>query len=161
MVNMTIPRKRFRAIGASVEKIVKPIFGRRGFGAPAIVSDWVNIVGPVLAKHTFPEKISYPGRSRSDGTLQLRIASSSLALELQHLELQLREKINTHFGYSAIGRIRMIQGPVPEIEKETKIRKRPLTRSENDELTRKLEIISDPELKKVLSALGSAIIQDT
>ena len=161
MVNMTIPRKRFRAIGASVEKIVKPIFGRRGFGAPVIVSDWASIVGPVLARHTFPEQISYPGGSRSDGTLKLRIDSSALALELQHLELQLREKINTHFGYRAIGRIRILQGPVPEMEKEGKLRKRSLTRSENDELARKLEIISDPELRKVLSALGSAIIQDT
>ena len=57
---MAIPRKRFRTIGADVEKIVKPILSGRGFGATTIVNSWVDVVGTILAKHTFPEKISYP-----------------------------------------------------------------------------------------------------
>ena len=56
---MTIPRRQFRAIGANIEKIVKPILSRRGFGVATIVNSWADIVGPVLAKHTFPEQISY------------------------------------------------------------------------------------------------------
>ena len=120
---MTIPRRQFRAIGNNIQKIVKPILGRRGFGVEVIVNGWVDIVGPLLAKHTFPEQISYPKGSRLDGTLNLRIDSSAMALELQHLAPQLQEKINMHFGYRAISRIKILQGPVPGLqvkEKKTK-----------------------------------------
>lgn len=157
---MTIPRKQFRAIGASIEKIVKPVFGRRGFGEAAIVTDWAEIVGPVLAKHTFPKQISYPGRSRSDGTLLLRIDSSAMALELQHLEPQLREKINTYFGYSAIARIRILQVPLPESGTTENFQKRPLTHVEQENLDQRIELVSDPQLKAALSDLGSSIIRD-
>ena len=93
---MAIPRKRLRTIGADIEKIVKPILNRRGFGATTIVNSWVDVVGLVLAKHIFPEKISYPGGSRLGGTLHLRINSSAVALELQHLAPQLKDKINNY-----------------------------------------------------------------
>ena len=156
---MTIPRKRFRAIGVNIEKIVKPIFGRRGFGGAAIVNSWVEVVGSVLARHTFPEQISYPNGSRLDGTLHLRVNSSAMALELQHLAPQLQDKINTYFGYRAISRIKIVQGPIPETETEEKKKRRPLHAEEKDKLEQSLKIISDPELKAALSKLGSSIIR--
>ena len=157
---MTIPRKRFQSIGISVEKIVKPIFGRRGFSKATIVTDWVEIVGPALARHTFPKQISYPGGARSDGSLLLRIDNSALALELQHLEPQLREKINTYFGYRAIARIKVLQGPIPEMREDVKVPKRSLSQNEKAELIRRLELVSDTQLKEALSSLGSSIIRD-
>ena len=158
---MAVPRKRFRAIGASIEKIVKPVFGRRGFGEAAIITDWAVIVGPALAAHTFPKQISYPGGSWSNGTLLLGIDSSAMALELQHLEPQLREKVNTYFGYSAIARIKMLQGPVPKVEKEAKVRNRDLSQEERECLSQRLQLVSDPQLKAALSALGSSVIRDS
>ena len=157
---MTIPRRRFRAIGASIEKIVKPILGHRGFGVATIVNGWADIVGPLLAKHTFPEQISYPRGSRLDGTLNLRIDNSAMALELQHLAPQLQEKINIHFGYRAISRIKILQGPVPELRVKEKVHKRSLNNDEKEQLGQKLDIVSDPDLKAALSALGSSIIEN-
>ena len=95
---MTIPRRKFRTISSSVEKITKPIFGKRGFGEATIVNDWAHIVGDTLARHTVPEQISYPSSSRSEGTLKLKIDSSALALELQHLIPQLMDKVNTYLA---------------------------------------------------------------
>ena len=157
---MTIPRKRFRAIGANIEKIVKPIFGRRGFGAAAIVNNWVDVVGPVLARHTFPQQISYPVGSRLNGTLHLRINSSSIALELQHLTPQLLDKINTYFGYRAISHLKILQGPVPKTEPPKKMPRRTLETREEETLKQKLNLISDPELRLALSNLGASVIQN-
>ena len=107
---MTVRRHQIRAISTSIERLTRPIFQRRGFGGAGIVEHWEDIVGSHLASACTPERISYPGQSRRGGTLHLRIGSSSLALEIQHLEPQIIERINSHFGYGAIARLRIQHG---------------------------------------------------
>ena len=153
----TIRRHQIRAVGANVEKLMKPIFGARGFGAAAVVTEWEKIVGPVLARSTVPERIAYAQGERSEGTLHLRVGSSSLALELQHLEPQMIERINSHFGYRAVARIRIAQGPVKRVE-TPKPKPRPaLAPEKRVALERKLGAIDDPGLKAALRSLGEAI----
>ncbi len=154
---MTIRRYQSRSISAIVGKLTRPIFGKRGFGQGTMIADWPNITGSVLAQHTFPEKITYPRGERGNGTLYLRIDSPALALELLHLEPQLLERINTHFGYRAVSFIKIIQGTLPEKPQEHEIKKRELTPTEKSALDERLNLISDPELKEVLRALGSEI----
>jgi hypothetical protein len=122
-----------------------------------MIADWPNITGSVLAQHTFPEKIIYPRNERGNGTLHLRIDSPALALELQHLETQLLDRINTHFGYRAVAYIKIIQGALPEKEPEPKVEKRELTDDETKALNDRLNLVSDPELKEALRALGTEI----
>ena len=109
---MTVRRHQIRSISASVERLTRPIFQRRGFGGAGIIEHWPDIVGSHLAGACLPERISYPGQSRRGGTLHLRVDSSSLALEIQHLEPQIIERINSHFGYGAIARLRIQHGPI-------------------------------------------------
>ena len=154
---MTIRRYQSRSISATVEKLTRPIFGKRGFGHGAIINDWPTITGSILAQHTFPEKITYPRGERGNGTLHLRIDSPALALELQHLEPQLLERINTHFGYRAVADIKIIQGALPEKAAEPEIDKRDLTPDEKAALDERLNLVSDPDLKEALRALGSEI----
>ena len=156
---MTIPRRKFRTISASVEKITKPIFGKRGFGEAAIVTDWPHIVGTTLARHTVPEQISFPRRERVDGILKLKIDSSALALELQHLAPQLVDKINTYFGYGAVGRIQIVQGPVPKQE-PPKRELATISRDTRREIDQRLALVSDPDLKAALSALSSRLLKN-
>jgi len=154
---MTIRRYQSRSISATVEKLTRPIFGKRGFGQGTMIADWKNITGSVLALHSFPEKITYPRNERGNGTLHLRIDSPALALELQHLEPQLLDRINTHFGYRAVAHIKIIQGALPEKEVEPVAEKRALTPEENKVLDDRLDLVSDPELKEALRALGSEV----
>ena len=156
---MTIPRRKFRTISASVEKIIKPIFGKRGFGEAAILTDWPHVVGATLARHTVPEQISFPRSVRADGTLKIKIDSSALALELQHLTPQLIDKINTYFGYGAVGRIQIVQGPVPDQQPPDKGRA-PIPEDTQRELDQRLAFVSDPDLKAALSALGSQLLKN-
>ncbi len=156
---MTIRRRQFRAIGATVEKLTKPVFGRRGFGSPAIVNDWPEIIGGILAEHTFPERIAYPTGKRSEGTLHLKIDSAALALELQHLAPQIMERVNTYFGFKAVADIRILQGPLPE-KPEKKPPPAPLDKAKRQELNKKLTLVTDPDLKAALESLGTEVIRD-
>ncbi len=155
----TIRRHQIRAVGASVEKLMKPIFGARGFGAAAVVTEWEKIVGPVLARSTVPERIAFAQGERSEGTLHLRVGSSSLALELQHLEPQMIERINSHFGYRAVARVRLVQGPVKRVEVPKPKPRVVMAPERRAVLERKLGTIDDPDLKAALRALGEAIEQ--
>ena len=155
---MTIARYKPRSISATVEKITRPIFGKRGFGQGNVIANWDNIVGNVLAGHTFPEQISYPRNQRNNGTLHLRIDSPALALELQHVETQLLDRINTNFGYRAVAKIKIIQGVLPAKSSHDLPEKRKITLKEEDKLNKNLSAINDPDLKNALQALGAEII---
>ena len=158
---MTIPRKRFQTVGQNVQKLIKPMLSKRGFSVSTIITNWNQIVGDELASRTIPEKIVYSSGGISGGTFKIRINSSALALEIQHMEPQLREKINTYFGYNAISRIKIIQGPVRDGNKETNKKRRELSKLEQIDLTKRLKKVSDPVLRNSLSALGSSIRRDS
>jgi hypothetical protein len=155
---MAIARFKPRSISATIEKITRPIFGKRGFGQGTMIANWENIVGNVLSDHTFPEQISFPRNKRNNGTLHLRINSPALALELQHIENQLLDRVNTHFGYRAVTDIKISQGNLPTKNKQTQPEKRKITLNEKNNLNADLNIINDPDLKEALQALGTEII---
>ncbi len=153
-----------RSIAASAAEVTKPFFARRGFADGAIVSNWAAIIGPGLAAHSIPEKIVFAPSSRDNGTLHLRVDSGSFAIELQHLEPVLIEKINTYFGYRAVSRVRISQGPTRLARKkaddslcdETRYRRK-LDANEEKKLETQLAGIDDPELYKTLERLGRSL----
>ena len=155
---MAIARFKPRSISATVEKITRPIFGKRGFGQGTLITNWGNIAGNVLADYTFPEQISFPRNQRKNGTLHLRINSPALALELQHIEDQLLDRVNTHFGYRAVTDIKISQGNLPTKNKQAQPKKRKITLNQKNNLNADLNIINDPDLKKALQALGTEIM---
>ena len=159
-MSATVRRHQIRAVGAAVERLMKPILGARGFGAASVITQWEQIVGPVLARATAPERIAYPQGERGNGTLHLKVSSASLALELQHLEPQMIERINSHFGYRAVARLRILQGPVKRPE-APKAKPRPaLAPEKRAALERKVGRVTDPDLQDALRRLGEAIARD-
>ncbi|MGB0682735.1 MAG: DUF721 domain-containing protein [Magnetovibrionaceae bacterium] len=115
MAPKALARGRTRALSSLIEREVKPVFAKRGMADAQIAARWPEIVGPDLARQSAPEKVAYPGRERRGGTLHLAVRSGSLAIELQHLEPQLVERINRFFGYGAVARIKVRQtlSPAP------------------------------------------------
>ena len=101
-----------RALAALLPKVAEPAVRKRGFSAVEVITHWTEIVGAELAADTAPEKLSFPRDARRQGTLHLA-ASGSVALELQHLEPVIIERINTYFGYGAVARIALTQGGAP------------------------------------------------
>ena len=147
-----------RALASSLSAVTKAIFGKRGFADGAIVKDWATIAGEHLARHSMPEKISTPRDKAAGGVLYLTIDSGGMATELQHLEPLLIERINGYFGFKAVDRLKITQGPLPKEGKKPAPRVRPLQEAEESELAESLMEVDDPELKQALSALGRAVI---
>ncbi len=148
-------------LGRTLDRVTKPIFGKRGLADGAVVKDWPVIVGDSLARHSQPEKISYTGGDRTDGTLHLRVDHSALATELQHLEPVLLEKVNAYFGYHAVARLKLIHAPLPAPEGRPEKVTRPLDDTEERTLKDGLGGVTDPELLDALDRLGRAVIGRT
>ena len=147
-----------RAVAAPLGKLTAPLFRRRGFVDGAVAAEWAAIVGDRLAEHTVPERIVFPPRKHSEGTLKLRVGSSGLALELQHVQPQLIERINGYFGFPAISRIQFLHGPVPPRRSRGGVRVRELTVDEQQQIAQALAGITDPELAEALESLGRCVL---
>lgn len=147
-----------RALAATVARITKPLFGRRGFAEGAVVGDWPSVIGTVLARHTSPERIVFGPGTRSEGTLHLRVDSGGHATEIQHFEPQIIERINGYFGYRAVARLKLIQGPLPPRKTVSPAKPRPLSANQEKDLEKRLADIDDGELKSALEGLGRAVL---
>jgi len=150
-----------KTLADHVGKITKPIFGVRGFADAAIVNDWPLIVGEHLAGHSAPEKIHYsPGR-KDKGTLHLRIDNGGLATYVQHQGAILVEKINTYFGYGAVERIHINQGPLPARPNKALPPIPPLPETDERKLLNCLNDVDDEDLHRALEGLGRAVLGKT
>ncbi len=145
--------KGLRAVATSVNKVVRPIWRKRGLADASLVTDWPAIVGPDLAGQCHPQRLVRK-RDDSGGTLHVVVAGP-LALELQHLAPQVIERINAYFGYQAVGRLRLHQGP---IKRPTQQRKPVPETSEPPGLADRLTSVDDPDLKRALHSLGRAVL---
>lgn len=103
-------RGRLRPMAALLPGLTKRALGKQGFSAASLITDWRQIVGAELAACAVPVKLAFPRGQRSGGTLHLRISGGGAALELQHMETQVVERLNAHLGYAAIARLKIVQG---------------------------------------------------
>ncbi|MBK0401014.1 DUF721 domain-containing protein [Limibaculum sp. M0105] len=102
-------RGGFRAAGAAVTPGVVPLAEKQGFAESAVLLRWPEIVGAALSALCHPVKVSY-GRGAELGATLLVRAEGPAALEVEHRAPQILERINAHYGYRAIARIRITQG---------------------------------------------------
>ena len=154
-----------QALAASVGGLAKRAIGKRGFAEAGLVTGWEGIVGPELAASCWPDRLTFPPGRRDGGSLRIRVAGG-FALELQHMEPQLLERINGHFGYRAIERIAIIHAP-PAIQQPGPRRQvraktaKPPSAKDRAAIQAALSGVNDPEIRAVLARLGHAVISDT
>ncbi len=152
-------RGGMRALAATLPAITRRALGRRGFAEGGLIADWPSIVGAAIATRCQPVKLSLarPGR-RQDGALMLRV-EPGFALELQHLTPQIIERVNGHYGYAAIARLTLQQGPLGAARRRPPAPKRPLGAAEEAELQQQVATVEDEELRGALERLGRALRQ--
>lgn len=153
---------RPRQLGSLVGPVTRAALGRKASALGALLADWSTVVGPETAAIALPEKLAFPkdrqasgARERQDSaTLTLRV-DPSRALELQHDLPRLVERINGHFGYRAIDRIKLVQGKPAA----TPAPRKPPPPAPADEaaIDGLVEGIGDDDLKQRLAALGRAL----
>lgn len=147
-------------VNTETDRLIRRTGGRRGFVSAQLLTLWPQIVGPSLARNTMPLRIIFrrlPGGSwqRDNGDLELKVASSAWAPEVQHLSPLIIDKINTFFGYAAVARIRIKIGPLPRAYAP------PPPASPPPEAVARVESavagVADDDLREALRRLGAAI----
>jgi hypothetical protein len=146
-----------RAVGTDVARVTKPARVRRGLAQGELVERWREIAGPALAEGTVPRRITFARGRRDGGTLTIRV-EGGLALELQHLAPLIIEKINMFFGYRAVERLVLDQGPVPRTPRRGTLPVKPLDPAAQATLDRRLATIGDPALRAALADLGGVVL---
>jgi len=144
-----------RSVGASLPKITGKYAGK---AAPLaqLRAVWPEIAGRELAGQSLPEKLVGVARGK-EGPSGLRIRCSGVAaLELQHRQSELIDRINAFFGYRAIDRIALSQGPLPE-RRAPRAPAPPLDSKTRSTMQRDAEQVNDPELRAALKRLADAI----
>lgn len=103
------PRGGMKPVGATVQKLVRPLLGKHAQAEAEFLIAWNSIMGEELAGLAVPLGITFPKRGeRLSGTLTLSCESAA-ALELQHKSPQILERANRFFGYQAIDRLALRQ----------------------------------------------------
>lgn len=137
-------------VGIPVGTLTKPIFGRHGFAGGAMIVDWPAIVGAAVATYTLPIRVRFPPNERSGGTLEIKVANSAFATELQHLEPLILERINGYFGWAAVARLKFRHGPLPKRPAAPP----PPAAQVADRHVPALDRVEDPDLRAALERLG-------
>ena len=138
-------------------RVLGPPARRRGLAEATLLTDWPAVVGPGLAARSQPVKLTGDPNARGGATLVLHCAGAA-ALEVQHAELQLLERINDHFGYPAVARLRLIQAPPKRPVKHRRARPvRDLTPDDLDAIRVAVEPLADPGLREALGRLGRTL----
>ncbi|EEE46011.1 MAG: DUF721 domain-containing protein [Labrenzia sp.] len=142
-----------------------PACKKRGFASIDIIASWADIVGERYGTRVQPDRLiwprqpelSDPERPPQPATLVVH-TDGPTALMLSHDSPQVIERINTFYGWAAIGRIKIQQKPVAVKRASTRKALRPLTRSEEQQLDAKLETVENDRLREALKKLGAQVI---
>ncbi len=147
-----------RVLARLLPKLTRPALKRRSQAEAALLLDWEAIVGPHFARAARPLKLSFPrGEVRREGCLTLAV-EPALALELQHLEKLLIERINSHFGFSLLARLKLRQQPLSRPERaQPPAAEAPPDPAVLGALAPRLTEIEDERLRRALAGLGLAV----
>lgn len=111
-----------------------------------VFTQWSEIVGPVLSKHTATEFVR-------SGTLFVRVSDPIWMHEIQYLKPVIIKKISDEIGEGIIQDIHLRMGEIPSTpdkEKGTPGIRRRISKKKKEEIEEILSAISDLELKERL-----------
>jgi hypothetical protein len=150
-------RNRFVALGDCASGIGDRAIRKRGFAEPRIVAEWERIVGPDLAKLTRPARLA-----ERTGALVIKVGDGATAMRLQHMTIQITERVNSYFGFRAVNRVQILQGVIPKPRRAPppKAVPRALSEAETAEIDQATDAVPDDALKSALRRLGRAIVAE-
>jgi hypothetical protein len=136
--------------------LLEPAARRRGLAEAKLLTEWPTVVGPLLASRCHPIRLS-PRSDGPGGVLVLHVTGAA-ALELQHSEPQILERINGYFGYGAVARLRLIQAPLPRrTTRPLPPGGRGVSAAEESEIAQAVGEVCDPGLRAALHELGRTL----
>lgn len=147
--------------GRPLAPLLKALDARHRAGPHALKARWREIAGDVLARRTEPVRVTRP-RGGTPGVLEVRVDGPAAAL-VQH-QRPTSWRVNLVLGAEAVGRLRIVQGPVrppaaTAAPKPPRRRAQPLDAGAEAELAVSLADAPDGPLKRALAGLGRAVLR--
>lgn len=157
--------KDLQSLSQTLLPLAQNILGKNGFVETDIITNWAEIIGEQLAAYTAPQKIDFPRNKKNDGCLHLAVPSGAFAVEIQHREKYILQKINTYFGYRAVSSLKIIQNnelSIPAVRNSKSSSKpQPVLSEEEKEFIKNISNeINNENLKEILIKLGHSIYAD-
>ncbi len=150
-------QKTMQPIAASLPRLTKQLTGKRGFAEAGLIEDWSSIVGKELSTQCLPVKLRYPSQGvRNDGTLLVK-ADPAFALMIQQQTPQIIERVNSHFGYRAIARLSIQQGPLYQVERKAPPELPKLTKSESQAIQTEFADVENDALRTALERIARTL----
>ena len=157
--------KEAKLLADLVGRAMTPACRKRGFASVDIVAAWADIVGERYGTRVQPDKLIWPRQlevddpeaPRQSATLVVH-TDGATALMLSHDSMQVIERINSFYGWAAIGRIKILQRPVRAKPVDERKPLRELTASEEEKLEKRLEGVQNDRLREALKKLGAQVI---
>lgn len=144
-------RRSMQPASRVASSLVSSAIRAKGFAQAEIVTRWAHIVGPELAESTVPISLRFPRGSRIWATLKVRCPSAFAPL-LTHKTARVIEMVNSFFGYQAVAKLEIQQGPLPHVRRRRPYEKKPLEKAQSDHLT---SLVGDGELSPLQEAVKS------
>ena len=147
-----------RPLSLMMGDILSAAYAKQGFAARELVTRWPEIAGREIAAHAEPLKMQWPrpveGQPQQPATLVLRV-DGPMALEIQHSSGVILERVNRFFGWHAVGKLALRQGPLSRPPQ----RRRPPPPDPRSvaKVAETLTAIEDDALRDALARLGAAI----
>jgi len=104
-------KRGFSRVSDAARGLIRKPLAKRGFAQARLLTEWDAVVGAEIAGLVRPLRLSHTSKEGMGGTLTLGVLGVR-ALEAQHQEPAIIERVNAHYGYRAVARIRLAQlGP--------------------------------------------------
>jgi hypothetical protein len=136
-----------RPIAAVVPVVTRNAFNRAAPGVAQLMEAWLGIIGPNLAEVTTPRRLS-------QGTLTIG-CSGPVAMELQHLSIEVLVRINQYLGSHSVRRLRFVQ--ITAVRAPTRPVPRPTQVAAPDSVAQ----LAPGPLQTALAALGRAVLSES
>ncbi|MEM6461464.1 MAG: DUF721 domain-containing protein [Pseudomonadota bacterium] len=154
-------RKGVMQISEVANGVIDPILAKRAGINTMLLSMWDEIAGAEFADCTRPEKIKWPRRASEDGPFEpgmLTIAcEGARALFLVHSQDQLIQRLNSVFGFPAVGRIKIVQKPV-SARAAAPENPRHISAEQAEQLAGLVAGIESEKLRNALARLGRCVM---
>lgn len=151
-----------QSVSSMLMPLAKKILGKRGFVEVDILTNWDHIVGEELAAFVQPQSIDFRRGEKTNGVLKVAVPGGAFALELQHRENSVIQKINAYFGYAAVASLKIIQNAATEQkvrrERVESVQKKVVSKQEEIYIKELSAEVKNAALQDVLERLGRQIV---
>lgn len=150
------------SIGSIFIPIVKDMISAGDLIGVDVILNWKEIVGKEIASFCNPLKTKYNPKDNIR-ILYIEVPVGGFALEIQHKEQYILDKINAYIGYQAVHKLNITQNMNMQMkhlaEKEiTKNTKQKLTTKQEAYLQDIAEEIKDEKLREILINIGQNVL---